>query len=65
LSYFSDEHRFATPQELGRALGLSTAAVEELAVDLIRARCLDRDETSGSYHLAESGVTTITMKDDR
>jgi predicted transcriptional regulator len=65
LSYFSDEHRSATPQELSRALDLSTAAVEELAVDLVRAGCLERDETSGSYQLAGSGVATIMVKDER
>jgi hypothetical protein len=56
LSYFSDQHRSASPQELGRVLGTSTAAVEELAADLVRAGCLERDETSGFYQLAESWV---------
>lgn len=65
LSYFSAEHRSATSQELSRALGLSSAAVEELAVDLVRAGCLEQDETSGSYQLGKSDVTTITVKDER
>jgi hypothetical protein len=55
LSYFSDEHSSASPQELGRALDLSTAAVEELAADLVRAGCLEQDETSGSYQLDRVG----------
>lgn len=65
LSYFSDEHLSASPLELGRALGLSTAAVEELAADLVRAGCLEQDETSGSYQLGRSGVATIMVKDER
>jgi DNA-binding IclR family transcriptional regulator len=64
LSYFSAERRTASPQELGRAIGLSPAAVEELAVDLVRGGCLERDD-SGSYCLAGPGVLRITVKDER
>jgi len=64
LSYFSDERCSATPQDLGRTVGLSPAAVEELAVDLLRVGYLERDK-SGSYHLAGASVIRLTVRDER
>jgi DNA-binding IclR family transcriptional regulator len=61
MSCFSAEHRALTPQQLGRVLDLSPATVELLAVNLVKWRCLERDE-SGAYMLADPNSSVITVK---
>ncbi len=53
MTYFTSERTAITPQELGRLLDISTASVEELAVDLVRVGLLERD-ASGAYRLADN-----------
>lgn len=64
LSCFSSERRVLTPQAIGRVLDLSQTTVEELAMSLIGAGCLERDD-AGAFTLAPAKVLTITVKDER
>lgn len=64
LSCFSNERRVLSPQRIGRLLDLLPTTVEELATNLVRAGCLERNYT-GAFTLAPAKVLTITVKDER
>lgn len=64
MTCFSSQRPRITAAELGRTLGLSTASVEELAIDLVRAGLLKRD-SNGAYLVADKNPLPITVRDER